>query len=135
MRNWCASALVVLCLSPAARAADSRGEVTSPLPQSWDYADAMKKVAAKSHARPGVVIHVGDSITYANPYGQWARAGDGQTGEDKAALKWMHTGAGDDTDGWHLAAFDHPDGGRSYTACGGIRIDEMLAGGKKRCRR
>ena len=32
---------------------------------------------------------------------------------DKAALQWMHAGAGDDTDGWHLARFDHPDGGRS----------------------
>jgi lysophospholipase L1-like esterase len=44
----------------------------------------------------------------------------------------MHAGANDDTDGWYLASFDHPDGGRSYTACGGIRADEMLAGGKQR---
>ena len=42
----------------------------------------------------------------------------------------MHAGADDDTDGWWLARADHPDGGRSYTACGGIRADEMLAGGK-----
>ena len=59
------------------------------------------------------------------------RAGQGKTAEDKAILKWMHTGADDDTDGWWLARFDHPDGGRSYTACGGIRADEMLAGGKQ----
>ena len=52
--------------------------------------------------------------------------------DDKAILKWMHAGAGNDTDGWHLARFDHPDGGRSYTACSGIRIDEMLAGGKNK---
>jgi hypothetical protein len=101
-----------------------------PLAQDWDYAAAMKKVAARSHGRPGVVLHVGDSITHANPYGQWARAGQGRTAADRAALAWMHAGADDDSDGWWLAAFDHPDGGRSHTACGGIRIDEMLAGGR-----
>ena len=132
MKRWCASALLFLFVWSAARAAGGRGEVTSPLPQPWDYAAAMKEVAAKSHARPGVVLHVGDSITYANPYGQWARSGAGQTDEDKAALKWMHAGADDDTDGWYLARFDHPDGGRSCTACGGVRIDEMLAGGKNK---
>ena len=84
------------------------------------------------HGKPGVVLHVGDSITYSNPYGQWARHGEGKTDEDKAALKWMHAGADNDSDGWYLARFDHPDGGRSYTACGGIRIDEMLAGGKNK---
>src|SRR5689334_8742601 len=101
-----------------------------PLNQEWDYAPAMKKVAAKFKGRPGVVLHIGDSITYANPYGQWARSGAGKTEQDKAILAWMHSGADNDTDGWFLARFDHPDGGRSYTACGGIRIDEMLAGGK-----
>ncbi len=59
------------------------------------------------------------------------RAGEGKTVQDKAILKWMHMGADNDTDGWWLARFDHPDGGRSYTACGGIRADEMLAGGKQ----
>src|ERR1700722_12902025 len=102
------------------------------LPHPWDYAAAMKKVAANFHGRPGVVLHIGDSITYSNPYGQWARGGQGQTAEDKAVLKWMHTGADDNTDGWYLARFDHPAGGRSYTACGGIRAEEMLAGGKQK---
>ena len=126
MKRWCASALVLWFAWTAARAAEK------PLPQPWDYAAAMKKVGRHFHGRPGVVLHVGDSITYANPYGQWARAGEGKTDDDKAALKWMHAGADDDTDGWYLARFDHPDGGRSYTACGGIRIDEMLAGGKNK---
>jgi lysophospholipase L1-like esterase len=74
---------------------------------------------------------VGDSITYASPYSAWARAGEGHTADDSAALKWMHAGSNDDTDGWYLASFDHPDGGRSHTACSGIRADEMLAGGKR----
>jgi lysophospholipase L1-like esterase len=103
-----------------------------PLAQDWDYAAAMKKVAAASKARPGVVLHIGDSITYSNPYGQWARNGQGKTDADKAVLNWMHAGKDDDTDGWYLARFDHPDGGRSYTACSGIRTEEMLAGGKQK---
>ena len=90
----------------------------------------MRAVARRGDGRPGVVLHVGDSITHANPYGQWARSGAGRSDDDRAALAWMHAGADDDTDGWWLARADHPDGGRSYTACGGIRADEMLAGGK-----
>lgn len=108
----------------------AEGPSPSPLPQAWDYAAAMRKVAGASDGRPGVVLHVGDSITYSNPYGQWARAGEGRTDEDRAALEWMHAGADDETDGWWLARFDHPDGGRSHTA-GGLRADELLAGGKQ----
>src|SRR5678816_963484 len=103
-----------------------------PLKQEWDYASAMKKVAEKFKGKQGVVLHIGDSITHANPYGQWARFGKGQSDADKALLKWMHSGADDDTDGWFLARFDHPDGGRSHTAAGGMRADELLAGGKQK---
>ena len=113
------------CLPTIARSEDS------PFPQGWEYAAAMKAVAARGGGRAGVVLHIGDSITYASPYSAWARAGEGHTADDSAALTWMHAGANDDTDGWYLAAFDHPDGGRSYTACSGIRADEMLAGGKR----
>jgi lysophospholipase L1-like esterase len=103
-----------------------------PLKQDWEYAPAMRKVADRFNGKPGVVLHIGDSITYANPYGQWARGGQGQSDEDKAVLKWMHCGADDDSDGWFLARFDHPDGGRSHTAAGGLRADELLAGGKQK---
>ncbi len=113
-------ALLVLTLALLAVPARAEGP---------DYADAMTKVAARGKGRPGVVLHVGDSITYANPYGQWARGGQGQTAEDKAVLTWMHSNKNDDTDGWYLAQFDHPDGGRSYTAAGGLRADQLLAGG------
>ncbi len=102
-----------------------------PVAESWDYVPSMKEVAARFQGKTGTVLHVGDSITYANPYGQWARFGKGQSNDDKAVLQWMHTGADNDTDGWYLARFDHPGGGRSYTACSGIRADEMLAGGKR----
>src|SRR5436190_19611489 len=119
-------ALFMFCVV-GARAAEP-----APLKQEWGYAPAMKKVAARFKGKPGVVLHVGDSITHANPYGQWARFGKGQSEADKALLKWMHCGADDDTDGWYLARFDHPDGGRSHTAAGGMRADELLAGGKQR---
>ena len=105
--------------------------VESPLPESWDYAPAMQKVATEFQGHTGVVLHVGDSITYSNPYGQWARAGQGHTDEDQATLNWMHTGHDDDSDGWWLCRFDHPDGGRSFTAAGGLRLDELLTGGNR----
>jgi hypothetical protein len=62
--------LAGICLDPTAGPAHE-----APLPRAWDYADAMKAVARRGARRPGVVLHVGDSITHANPYGQWARAG------------------------------------------------------------
>jgi lysophospholipase L1-like esterase len=94
-----------------------------------DYADAMKKVAAGFKGKEGVVLHLGDSITYANPYSSWAKYGQGKAAEDQAILKWMHCGSKDDLDGWHLASVDRP-GGRSETAASGVRSDEYLAGGK-----
>ena len=125
MRRLLIATLLSFTLIPAVRGEEK------PLPQPWDYAAPMKKVAERFKGRPGVVLHIGDSITYSNPYGQWARGGEGKTAEDKAILAWMHTGADDDTDGWWLARVDRP-GGRSDTACSGIRADEMLAGGKEK---
>src|SRR5262245_53859238 len=118
------SFLLLLSLTVPARADET------PLPQAWDYARAMKEVTARNKGRPGVVLHIGDSITHANPYGQWARGGQGRSDDDKAVLKWMHAGANDDSDGWYLAAFDVPGAARSHTAAGGMRADELLAGGK-----
>jgi hypothetical protein len=97
--------------------------------QKADYADAMLKVAAKSKAREGVVIHLGDSITYANQYSGWARYGKGKTPAEDAACKWMHVGKDDDSDGFFLCRVDRP-GNRSDTAVSGIRSNEYLAGGK-----
>jgi hypothetical protein len=93
------------------------------------YVSRAKEITAGFKGTPGVVLHVGDSITHANPYGQWARFGEGQTEDDKAVLKWMHTGKGNELDGWHLAAVDRP-GGHSDTACGGITAQQMLAGSR-----
>jgi hypothetical protein len=123
-------ALLLLVLTAALPMASASGQEAAG-PQDWDYVAAMSKVAAKFRGRQGVVLHIGDSITYANPYGQWALAGLGKTASDRAILDWMHAGANDDLDGWWLARMDHPDGGRSSTACSGLRADELLAGGKR----
>src|SRR5262245_30298660 len=109
--------LVVLFAQTAHLPADE-----APRPQAGDYAPAMRKVSEKFRGRTGVVLHVGDSITYANPYGQWARFGEGRTDEDLAALKWMHAGADDDSDGWYLCRFAHPDAGRPYTSWSWSRL-------------
>lgn len=95
-------------------------------------ADPMAKVAAKFKGTPGVVLHIGDSITYANQYGAWARYGKGKTPEDEAVCKWMHVGKDSDLDGIWLARVDRP-GNRSETAVSGIRSNEWLAGGKSGC--
>ncbi len=105
------------------------GAKIPPVKDSWDWPAAMQEVTRKFTGTQGVVLHIGDSITYSNPYGQWARYGKGQTPSDKAVLKWMNTGANNDLDGWHLAAFDVPDRGGSYTAVSGMRLDQALAGG------
>jgi lysophospholipase L1-like esterase len=97
--------------------------------ESYDYSGAMKQVAAKFKGKPGVYLHLGDSITYANQNTAWARAGQGHSGEEKAFLKWSHAGAKNDQDGWHLASVDVPSG-RSHTAASGVRADEYLKGGK-----
>lgn len=99
-----------------------------PVEDSWDWPAAMRTLAQKSSAREGVVLQVGDSITYANPYSQWPRYGKGKTKQDREVLKWSHTGEKNDQDGWHLCSTDQPRG-RSYTAASGIRTDQMLKGG------
>lgn len=98
--------------------------------ETWDYAPAMRSVAARFHGTPGVVLHLGDSITYASPYTAWARGGEGKTKADVAVLRWSHCGERNDLDGWYLTSADLA-GGRSYTAAGGIRADQYIAGGFK----
>jgi lysophospholipase L1-like esterase len=90
----------------------------------------MKKVAGKFKGNEGVVIHVGGSMTIANPYGSWPRNGKGKTPEDTAILKWMHTEAKDKTDGWWLCRteLEHY---RAYTSESGLKSAMLLDGGKR----
>ena len=96
---------------------------------TWDWPAAMQKITNKFAGTQGVVLHIGDSITYANPYGAWARSGAGKTASDRQVLKWMHGGENNDLDGWYLASFDVSSRGGSYTAVSGMRLDQALAGG------
>jgi lysophospholipase L1-like esterase len=119
--------VIVAALAAPAPAADDPAIKASK--ESYDYVKAMKAVAANFKGKPGVYIHLGDSITYANQNTAWARAGQGQTAEEKAFLKWSHAGERNDSDGWYLASVDVPSG-RSHTAASGVRADEYLKGGK-----
>lgn len=107
----------------------AHGQAFQAKPPDYDYAAAMKKVAGKFGGTPGVYLHLGDSITYANQNTAWARGGQNQTAEEKAFLKWSHAGERNDKDGWYLASVDVPSG-RSHTAASGVRSDEYLKGGK-----
>ncbi len=109
-------------------AADFTDKGALKVPEGYDYTAAMKKVAARFKGTPGVYLHLGDSITHANPNTAWARAGQDHSPEVKAFLQWTHAGKRDDTDGWYLASVDVP-GGRSHTAAGGMRADQFLKGG------
>lgn len=96
--------------------------------EAWDYAPAMKEVARRFSGVEGVVLHLGDSITFASPYTSWAREGRGKTPEDEAVLRWSHCGEANDRDGWYLAHHDVNES-RSFTAAGGITAQLYLTGG------
>ncbi|MCX7804087.1 MAG: SGNH/GDSL hydrolase family protein [Planctomycetota bacterium] len=118
--TFCAAAFAVSWAAGA--------EVKAPK-ESWDWASAMLPVAKKFDGPEGVVVHIGDSITYANPNTQWARIGKGKTAEDEEILKWSHAYKEEsDLNGWWLAVVDRP-GYRSETAASGIRVDQYLKGG------
>ncbi len=102
--------------------------------ETWDWAKQMLPVAKRFTGTEGVILCIGDSLTYANQSTRWARnAAVNRKGEytdsDKAVLKWSHAYDGTkNTNGWWLAAVDRPHG-RSETAASGIRTDQYLKGG------
>jgi hypothetical protein len=101
-----------------------------PLPEDWEYAAAMKKTAARFAGQEGVVIHVGGSMTIANPFTTWARSGKGRSPEDQAILKWMHAGQNDKTDGWWLCRTE-VEHYRAHTSESGLKSAMLLEGGKR----
>jgi gluconolactonase len=103
---------------------------SGPLPEDWDYGPSMRKVAARFRGREGVVIHVGGSMTIANPYGTWARSGKGKTSDDRAILQWMHTEQKNSTDGWWLCRTE-VEHYRAYTAESGLKSAMLFAGGRR----
>ncbi|MGH7146153.1 MAG: SGNH/GDSL hydrolase family protein [Planctomycetota bacterium] len=130
-RKWAAGVVAVATVLMVAAAALPRlhAEDDPVRTETWDYVASSKEIAKKFTGKEGVVVHMGDSITYANPYSAWARYGKGKTEDDKRILAWSHCGKEDDTDGWFLAHHDEPTG-RSDTAASGVRSDEYIKGGK-----
>ena len=120
-QSFAITAFLLICATASA-------ESPKLVKETHDYVPAMKKVSDKFKGTQGVVLHLGDSITYANPYSQWARYGKGKTKRDIAVCRWMHTGAKNETDGWYLCSVDRP-GGRSETAASGLRVNQFLRGG------
>ena len=103
---------------------------SGPLHEGWDYLGPMKKVAARFRGQEGVVIHVGGSMTIANPFGTWARSGKGKEPEDEAVLKWMHTDKKDKSDGWWLCRTE-VEPYRAHTAESGLKSAMLHDGGKR----
>jgi lysophospholipase L1-like esterase len=125
---WLMLALAVAALCGAGALAAEEPKVAK---EDWDWAAAMTQVARKGKAttKPGVVLTLGDSLSYANPSTAWARQGQGLAAEDRAVLKWSHAFEDQsESNGWWLAAVDRP-GGRSETASSGVRTDQYLKGG------
>ena len=118
--------------------ADADVEKANSYDNSWksEWVENLRTIhkSAKNKTN-GFVIHIGDSITFQNQNRHFAMNYKGDH-EIAATLKWSL--GGDDNwggptppdckNGWKLAAFDHPAGGRSYTAESGIRADQWLKG-------
>ena len=122
---------VILVMTAGMQASEFEGTK-----ESYDYKTAMKKVAAKFKGTEGVVLHMGDSITYANQNTRWARSfkwnkKGGYTAEHVDILKWSHADKDKSKlNGWHLASVDAA-GGRSETASSGIKAGQYLQGGHR----
>lgn len=132
--------LVALALAPALSSVEGQNDKA----QANAYDDAWES-AWVTHCRQvynagtgkadGMVIHIGDSITYSNPYGQWPRSGAGKTAEDNAVTVWCGANQGfpagvdaTSTHGFYLCAVDVPSSNRSMTAASGITAGEYLSG-------
>ena len=141
--RWLLVVMAVTAVCVLAAEAPTVRPVPDPLPtverkgetvvkEDWDWARQMIPVARRFGGKQGMILCIGDSLTYANQSTRWARAGSrtkGATESDKAVLKWSHADAGrTETNGWWMAAVDRP-GGRSETAASGIRTDQYLKGG------
>ena len=132
------TAAIILCASLTARAVTNKTQANS-YDDGWQsdwVAHCTEVCAGGSGKTDGFVLQIGDSITHANPYSQWPRAGSGvKTAEDIAVCTWAHStdwDFGSDTNtsiknGWYLAAADTT-GGRGMTAAGMIDTNNFLTG-------
>lgn len=82
----------------------------------------------------GFVLHIGDSITISGAYPSWIRSGTNRTTQDLAIIAWFNSNnsypAGVDVAN-KMGLFQCTKevvGGRSTTACGGIRATQYVTG-------
>jgi hypothetical protein len=103
----------------------------STITETWDWPEAMKRVANVFSGYEGVFLQLGDSLTLARPNVHWAIAGKGRTIEETKFLEWAHAGTRDDKDGWHLATAVTSSSDWSvttYTATVGCSSEYVLTG-------
>ncbi len=127
-----------LPISLLVREQDASIDIANGYDDAWEtgangWVEHCQAVRSGWSGTSGLVVHVGDSITYANPYGSWARYGSGKTAEDANVCAWMHSdvwgdGTNNSANGWYLAAYDVSGRGGSFTAKSGIRADQYIAG-------
>jgi lysophospholipase L1-like esterase len=141
-RRWAALAIVAAALArgPAARAqvVDADRVRANSYDDAWQdgWVAHLRAIHASAAGKTeGFVIHIGDSITYSSGYSQIAASNSGSNQGDRQTITWSLAGGkfGDGSpankNGWQLARFDHPEGGRSYTASSGITTGQWLTGG------
>ena len=82
---------ILLLALTAAHAADDAARANA-YDDAWQASRVAhcRSVAGASGKTAGLVLEVGDSITHANPYGQWPRWGAGKTADDAAIIAWCH---------------------------------------------
>jgi lysophospholipase L1-like esterase len=115
---------LLLVASAVAQPAVSKGTK-----EPYDWAPAMRELTKEFKGKPGMVLRLGDSITYANPGSAYLRYGKGRTPEQLAVCRWMNAGENGKSNGIWLSIADQP-GGRSFTAASGVTTAQYLQGGK-----
>lgn len=97
--------------------------------EPYDWTPAMHELTKDFKGKPGMVLRLGDSITYANPGSAYLRYGKDRTAEQVKACQWMNASENNKTSGIWLSIADQP-GGRSFTAASGVTTAQYLQGGK-----
>ena len=141
MFRWMAVVvLVTLAVTPAfGQAIDSDITKANSYDDAWETgadgwaAEMWHQQLSATGKTAGFITLLGDSITYANPFGQWARSGSGKTTADTTICNWMNVGnwgngSNTSNNGWYLAAWDVPSRNGSFTARSGITTSQYLAG-------
>lgn len=106
--------------------ASSLGERTIvPVPALAEDWTPMCEVAAGFTGEPGVVLHIGDSITHDPAYAKYAIEGAGKTSDETAICNWMRAEERSERNGWFLASGLHQ---FPHTASNGITAHEFLDG-------